>query len=171
MPHKDPEVRKAYHRAWHRAHRDEALDRMKRDYRRDKSKRRDYMREYYRQHAGLQSKYARKRRASYPWRHLIKGAKDRAIKKSVPFALTEQWGATTWTGVCAVTRIPFDLGKETNGPGPRSPTIDRIEARKGYVPGNCRFILACVNGLKHGGSDAEMYETAIAIVKSLPYTV
>lgn len=47
-------------------------------------------------------------------------------------------------GVCEMTGIPFDM----NAAGKRrwnSPSIDRIDSRKGYVYGNVRFILWSVN--------------------------
>jgi hypothetical protein len=164
MPHKDPEVRKAYHRAWHYAHRDEALARMKREYQRDKDKRRVSSKRWYDEHPTAAKQYRLNRRLRYPWRHLLKIASERAIKKGVPFSLTEEWAAARWTGRCELTDIEFLPNGLGSGPKPFSPSIDRINPKMGYTPNNCRFILACVNSFKHEGTDKQMFVVARALI-------
>jgi hypothetical protein len=164
MPHKDPEVRKAYHRAWHYAHRDEALARMKREYQRDKDKRRANTRQWQKDHPERLKSYRRQAWLAAPWKRLIKNASERAIKKGVTFCLTEEWGASVWTGKCALTGIDFNMNKNGYGPGAFSPTIDRINPKTGYTPSNCRFILACVNSFKHEGTDKQMFVVARALI-------
>jgi hypothetical protein len=93
-------------------------------------------------------------------------AKGRSKKKAIPFDLTNEWAESIWTGKCALTGIEFVLGQRGHGPKRLSPSIDRIEPAKGYVPDNCRFILHAVNALKQDGTDAEMMEIARAIVQN-----
>jgi len=102
-----------------------------------------------------------------PWRKLIIAAKGRAAIKNLPFDLTFEWGETRWTGFCEVSKLPFSP-RENSLFGAFSPSIDRIDAAKGYTQNNCRFVLMAVNGLKHTGTDATMYLIAEAIVAHKP---
>lgn len=98
-----------------------------------------------------------------PFRSLLAAAAIRANKRGLPFELTWEWARSVWTGNCSITNIPFVVG-DGAGPAPFSPTIDRIDASKGYTPDNSRFILMGVNALKGRGTDADMYVIAEAIV-------
>lgn len=167
MPHKDPEVRKAYHRQWHAEHREEALARMKRDYQRDKPERREKMRQWYLKNPEWQREARYRSRQASPWKRLLDIAAERAAKKGVPFELTTAWATERWTGRCEVTGLPFVIGARGSGPKPRSPSIDRIKPELGYTPENCQFVLACVNSFKHSGNESEMFEVAQAIVTAL----
>lgn len=103
-------------------------------------------------------------RMNEPWRSLLKTARERAARKKVPFALTEEWARATWTGQCAITGWPLQLGLQQRGPKYHSPSIDRIVPALGYVPDNCRFILWAVNAMKYDGTDQDLYTLAKAIV-------
>jgi hypothetical protein len=49
-------------------------------------------------------------------------------------------------GLCAVTGLPFDDTRHGETlVRPFIPSLDRIDARKGYVRGNVRLVLAAVN--------------------------
>ena len=104
-------------------------------------------------------------RVRLPWRQLIKGASERARKKGLPFSLTPEWAEKTWTGVCAVTGIPFRLGLREPGPKTFSPSIDRIVPSLGYIPENCRFVLWAVNAFKYDGTDEDMISIARDIIE------
>ena len=123
------------------------------------------MRGYYLRNPTLQRKLRLNRRLVVPWYHLIKTAKERAARKGVAFELTQDWGRDNWTGRCAITGIEFVKNGLGSGPKPRSPSIDRIDPKKGYTPDNSRFILACVNSFKHEGTDLDMYLIAKVIVE------
>jgi hypothetical protein len=100
-----------------------------------------------------------------PWRRMIISAKQRAKAKNIPFDLTFDWGKATWTGFCALTKIPFaDRSEATSGMF--SPSLDRVIPEKGYVQDNCRFVLLCVNTFKNDGTDAAMYFIAEALLKN-----
>lgn len=93
-------------------------------------------------------------RQETPWRRLIMLASYRAKKKSLAFALTDKWARSVWTGRCAVTGMPFAMNNRFGQL--MSPSLDRIDPKKGYVPDNCRFILFSVNAFKGTGTDQDM---------------
>jgi hypothetical protein len=109
-----------------------------------------------------------KTRVTQPWLSLLYSAKDRAKKRGIEFSLTAEWAESCWAGRCAVTDLPFLIG--ARGPGPKSfsPSIDRIEPRKGYSPDNCRFVLMAVNALKGSTTEEDMYRIAEAIMLRKP---
>lgn len=49
-------------------------------------------------------------------------------------------------------------------------SIDRIDRSQGYVEGNARFILSCLNGFKHDGTDEQMYAIAEALINNRKVT-
>lgn len=106
-------------------------------------------------------------RAKKPWRHLLLHAAHRAKAKGWKYDLTTDWAEATFTGFCALTRIPFVV--RNNGVGPKffSPSIDRINSSLGYTQDNCRFVLWSVNALHGTGSDVDMLRVAEALVLQL----
>lgn len=107
-------------------------------------------------------------RTTYPWQTLIHSAKARAAKQGLPFDLTDEWGANTWTGVCALTKLPFMLGIRRPVSRTFAPSIDKIIPSLGYVRGNCRFVLWAVNAFKYDGTDDDMYRVAEALILCRP---
>jgi len=108
-----------------------------------------------------------KARIRLPWKALLKTAEERARRKGVPFDLTPEWATARWTGRCEITQLAFLIGGRESGPKFFSPSIDRIVPAKGYTQDNCRFVLWAVNAMKYDGTDSNMLDLAIAIVKHL----
>lgn len=84
---------------------------------------------------------------------LLISARKRAARIGVPYALGSL-GDNSWLvyglrrGTCELTGLSFEYSTLT-APGPRGdrqvphplrPSIDRIDARQGYVPGNVRLV-------------------------------
>ncbi len=101
-------------------------------------------------------------RAKTPWKHILRSRFRDALKRGIPFELTPEWAAKRWTGCCELSGVPFDLTRTVVGF--YSPSIDRIEPAKGYLPNNCRFVLFSVNGFKSVGNDADVIKVARAII-------
>ncbi len=136
------EYMKAHNKAWYIEHREET-----------KAKKRVY---------GVQYRLAN------PCQRLLCCAKYRAKKAGVPFALTKEWASTTYTGLCAITGIPFVIeGGDKRGPKPFSPSIDRVIPELGYVPENCRFVLCAINAFRGIMTDEQMREVAKAILNPI----
>jgi hypothetical protein len=143
-------------REWHHSHKGEANERRSAHYYADH--------ELHKENQKVRNYDAR---LTHPWRALLHGARARALKKKVPYALTKEWAMETWTGRCAVTNVEFKLGLREWGPKAFSPSIDRIVPSLGYVPGNCRFVLWMVNAFKYDGTDEDMIAIARAIVENV----
>lgn len=87
-------------------------------------------------------------------RYMFNAAKCRAKKKGREFTISiEDVVVPTH---CPVLGIPLFAKKDgTTGPGPNSPTLDRIDNKLGYIKGNVIVISYRANGLK---SDATIDE-------------
>lgn len=128
----------------------------------------------HKEHSQMQE-YVRKKKihCNKPWIALIHSSVHRARKKEVPHTLTHEWAEANWTGICAVSGLPFSIGGCGSGAKFYSPSIDRIIPEIGYTPENCRFVLWAVNALKGIGTDSDMYHVVEAIYlknsyKSIP---
>lgn len=73
-------------------------------------------------------------------KRLLGHARFRAQKAGVPFNLTLDDISLV---ACEMTGFPFECGSD--GRSPYSPSIDRIEPELGYVKGNTRMVLWCLN--------------------------
>lgn len=113
---------------------------------------------------GYGQKHRAKLLSSRPWAYLLKSRQADAAKRGIAFELTDEWARARWTGRCEITSIAFRINGK-RGPSPFSPSIDRIDANKGYAQDNARFVLWGCNALKGVGSDIDMLEIAEAIVR------
>lgn len=128
---------------------------------RDVEKSRKYDRELYRTNRP-------KLLSSRPWAYLFISRKNDARIKNIPFELTHEWAAARWTGKCELTGIEFKLSGR-QGPHPFSPSIDKIDRKKGYTKNNSRFVLLGCNTLKGSGTDEDMYFIAEALTNGRKY--
>lgn len=135
----------------------------RKNYLRNKKKRYAQLKARRAANPGLREWEALRRRASRPWARCLAHAKQRSSKKSLPFDLTREWAESVWTGECAVTGLPFEMGDAKWHAF--SPSIDRVDSSLGYVQTNCRFVLFAVNSLKSTGTDEQMLAVARAIVE------
>jgi hypothetical protein len=99
--------------------------------------RRKYAREHYRNNLPL---------------HLLRSAKWRAKQSGIKCTITVD--DIKVPEVCPVLNIPITVayGKENKA---NSPTLDRIDSRQGYVPGNVHVISRRANVIKNDGLPSE----------------
>jgi hypothetical protein len=116
-------------------------------------------------HAERFKEVQRRYKLRKPWAHMLAKARIRARGAGLAFELTHEWAKARWTGHCEVTGIPFTMWVGTTVA--TSPSLDRIDPSRGYVDGNCRFVLWAVNRFKGDGSDAEMLAIARELVKGI----
>jgi len=95
---------------------------------------------------------------------LWKSARSRAKEKGVAFDVSVEYLRSIWTGRCKLTGLPFQIGKGRQCL--YSASLDKIDPVRGYVEGNCRFILASVNWFKGAGTDSEMLSIARALLNT-----
>lgn len=101
-------------------------------------------------------RFQKNARKKTPWYPLLASARERAHSKKMPFALTQDWARTRWTGRCELTGLPFRVSKKHRTAF--SASVDRIDSRRGYTPENSRFILWGLNLLKANDTDVELRE-------------
>lgn len=109
---------------------------------------------------GYRNKYDNSVRQKTPWMPFFISVKARARKEKLPFDLTVEWAKSVWTGRCALSNVEFELKIKRH---PRSPSIDKIDPKKGYLQSNCRFICLAANRFKNDWSDQEIIEIAKGI--------
>lgn len=103
-------------------------------------------------------------------RRLVSSAKSRAKDAGLPFSIsyTDIVPALS-SGVCEATGLLFAWqsgcrGTSRHGPSdPFSPSIDRLDARKGYVQGNIQVVLWGLNAMRGCWGDAVLLQIAEAL--------
>lgn len=137
-----------------------------------KQKDREKAARYNERNPGLTNGKLRQRRHENPWYQSLLATGQRSRKNGHDHDLTKAWAETTYTGTCSLTGIPFVLATAApagkSGVRPYSPSIDRINPRRGYTRDNCRWVLAAINSFKGEMSDAEMYHIAEALLRHRP---
>jgi hypothetical protein len=108
-------------------------------------------------------------------RGAIDFARRRQDKKASPvvvdITLDELMEILDWQDHrCAISRLPFWCGSPV-AYGPTIPSLDRIQASKGYTRSNIRVVLLGVNGLRGSGSNADMLLIARAVMKNGPKAI
>jgi hypothetical protein len=98
------------------------------------------------------ARQAAKRETLDGWLSLLhSAAKCRARARGLPFTLTVADVRGLWfaqRGRCALSGLAMVRGRAREGRhyrGPLAPSLDRIDAFGGYVPGNVRFVAFCLN--------------------------
>lgn len=96
--------------------------------------------------------YARAARRARPAVHMLARARTRAREKGVECTITIDDFKIPKR--CPVLGIPLTIGD--GAPGNNSPELDRIDVRRGYVPGNVMVISGKANRMKRDASLAEL---------------
>lgn len=71
---------------------------------------------------------------------------------------------------CAISRLAFWSGSIACY-GPAIPSLDRMEANRGYARGNIRVVLLGVNGLRGSGTDEDTLRIAQAVTNNGPNAI
>lgn len=98
---------------------------------------------------------------------IVRRTKSFCKTHNLPFDLDKDWILLTlesqkWK--CALTGIEMTKNSANSGFAWNSLSIDRIDAKKGYVKENVRFILNIVNLFRNDGNDDRMYLIAQALL-------
>lgn len=99
-----------------------------------------------------------------PEKVLLYGARARAKALGIPCTITTS--DIVISNRCPILDIELVRRRDGKGaPLPSSPTLDRVDPRLGYVPGNVAVISARANGLKNGSTPEEL-ERILAYVRA-----
>ena len=99
---------------------------------------------------------------------LRRSAKYRAKLKILEFDLTREWVLGKLENcVCEVTGLTVKLpdGSGKSGPPCFSPSLDRINPKKGYTMNITRLVTLSYNAAKNDGSDEDVLIMARALIK------
>lgn len=83
---------------------------------------------------------------------LLRNAKARA--KACGFEYNLTFNDISWNSVCPLLNIPLRVNSGRCGPD--SPTLDRLDNSKGYVPGNVQIISFKANTIKNNATIEEL---------------
>lgn len=102
-------------------------------------------------------------------RALLSQARSRAKRRGLDCTVTEaEVEALIASGACALTGLPFVM--EWEGPSvknPWAPSLDRLDVRLGYVPGNVRAVCWIVNHMRGDYPDEVLAKAAGAVARAL----
>ena len=66
----------------------------------------------------------------------------------------KSWEAVEYPKVCPVLGMKLDWGM--NGHQPNSPSLDKIDPTKGYIPGNVMILSHLANSMKHNATPEQL---------------
>lgn len=99
-------------------------------------------------------------------RRLVYDGRKRSKKLGATFRLSKAWIVRAGKqDACAVTGIMFDLTKSRGNANPLGPSLDRIDASKGYTDKNTRLVTYFVNVAKGDWSE-EQFRTLVIVAAS-----
>lgn len=160
------EKRRGYARAYRSRNRERVAAYMAKYRQENKERFNGYNRKYRVENREKLRQESRKNRVEEPWRWLYYWARSRARRKCWEFDLDIEWVRSRYTGKCEVTGIPFK-NSCSSGPDVFSASIDRVDPKVGYLKSNCRIVLNAFNAMKGGGTDADVFRVAEAILKGM----
>lgn len=99
---------------------------------------------------------------------MLADAKSRAKKCGISFKISKAWRARALKqDACAVTGIMFDLADARSNVNPLAPSLDRIDASKGYTDSNTRLVIYFVNVAKSDWSDDQFRTLILASASNM----
>lgn len=102
------------------------------------------------------AEYDRQQRIDSPVKTLLSSAYQRALKKNIPFSITEE--DVFIPHECPILKVPFEYGTAY------AMSIDRRDNTKGYVPGNVWVISRKANSMKSDATPDELRKFAQWVV-------
>lgn len=105
----------------------------------DVERNKKYQREYFRKH---------------PERYTYWSAKGRARKNNISFDL--EFSDIVYPKVCPILSIPIERNAGHKSYSGRSPSLDRIDPKKGYTKGNVQVISQKANVMKNDATPEEL---------------
>jgi hypothetical protein len=120
-------------------------------------------RDWYKKYPTKKRTYWLRNREKHPEAYLWRSAKCRAKKDGTEFAISI--GDVKIPTICPVLGIPISFGAKAAEDRSNSPSLDRIDSRLGYVPGNVIVMSHKANTVKSNATLTEL-EAVVAWMKS-----
>lgn len=100
-------------------------------------------------------KFQRKRRIEHPREEILRRTRNRALRSGIEFTINEN--DLDWPDVCPVLGVKLIYGAVGAGRALfNSASLDRVNNKKGYVPGNVRVISNRANCIKRDATLEEL---------------
>lgn len=119
-----------------------------------RKKNKEHLREYNRQYHARNRNYAKEYRLKNIEKFMVKEAKKRALKKDLPFNITEE--DILIPEFCPILNVKLERCGNQN----YAPSLDRLIPELGYVKGNVAVISHRANVLKNNMSIDEIIKMA-----------
>jgi hypothetical protein len=129
---------------------------------------RDWQVKYYEEDAEGYRAIRRRMKDKNPIGFMVRGARSRAIRKAIPFTITDADVTIPENCPCCSVKMTPRRGPAGKGFLRESPSLDRIDSRLGYVVGNIAVICSRCNTLKNDASIEEL-ETVLRWMKSVQH--
>ena len=108
---------------------------------------------------------------------MLGSVKHRSRTKGLKFDLDLEWVVSRLIDkTCEATGLEFELewdsakGRRTLA-NPFSPSIDRLDPKKGYTKDNCRLVIANYNFGKSSWTDETVLQVARAVLKNKTFGI
>jgi hypothetical protein len=98
----------------------------------------------------------RKMRAKNPAAVLFHGVRSRARTRGIEFTIVQADVVIPENCPCCSRKLQMRTGEFKQGASPESPSLDRFDPSKGYVPGNVEVICWRCNELKRNATPQEL---------------
>ena len=93
--------------------------------------------------------------------------KSRAKRNSIKFNLTPQYLFKIHVKNCPILGVKLSWGKTINGSAQQnSPSLDRIDPKKGYIEGNVRWLSQLANSMKSNATPEQLKTFAEWVLKN-----
>lgn len=110
------------------------------------------------------SNVQREQRVKYPWTYAAQQAKRRAKEMGLEYTISAEYLKSIWPDKCPILNIPF----KSTGDRSSSPSIDRLDNTKGYIPGNVNVISYRANAMKNNATIDELRSLITWMETQLP---
>lgn len=101
----------------------------------------------------------------HPKRTILLEKRMRCRKTGVEFTITEN--DIEWPEICPALGIPLIYERYVRngkkGPKDNSPSFDRIDPNKGYIPGNVQILSNRANQIKSNATAEELMKVALFV--------
>lgn len=104
---------------------------------------------------------------AYRATRIVRACSKRSKQYGLQFDLDTEWLLPKLkAGTCELTGLRFDVTMNNRRPNARTPSIDRIDPKLGYVKSNCRVVLFAINAALNEWGLEEFLPIAEALVYS-----